>query len=861
MNQHTPEPAFAADTRLHIDPAYSPEDYQQPYTVTLGACAASKNWNPQTMPLSRFLVDLCKHRIGPKDGPAFVLADMVRGQKLKTAVKSLTGFAGDIDTGTPSAVVDQVLSGLGVLAVRYTTHSHGKTLTEFKRDKIVKFADGSEIDTDLIRAFLKEDQHWDESIVSGARYDGDRHPSGGLVVRVKHPEMPKHRVILPFATPFVVADEAPLQVDALRKWATVPEAIEKLLGLPFDRSCYSAEHMSFFPRCDENRPCEVSLFAGPLSDWRTLELDDPAGIAADIAKGKAKSVTAEGRELGRWLMQRGHGFQIVDVIRDLADARIRANKGNKIEIECPFDEDHNDAGNPDDRACMAVNAGDGISDWFTVSCRHESCRNKTMLDMLGRMLKDGWFSRDVLQNETYNIAIIEEDAEAKKEARNAKEREKRAAKKGQSVAKMDAAFVANKIILPDTIKRSEYGVIEPSYDNCRQLLAMSADTWGMSYDLLKDACVFRGDVMWPDHYGRELNAPLVLAQRDWMIEDFGVDFNKNDIHDSLFTLCRSRPFHPIRAYLEPLEWDGHPRVPDWLTRYCGVDENEYTRAVGMLWLVAGVRRVKSPGCKFDNVLCLEGEPGGGKSSVFKILGGEWFSEGSLGDIGGRYAGMSLQGVWIQELGEMAAATRARSLEEFKAFLSRWEDRYHAPHDRTFTTRPRQNIFGSNSNRNDFLDDPTGYRRAWPVKCEGFDFGGPIKEINLPALMRDRDQLWAEAAELEASNMSIMLPRELWAAAAKEQAARYVPHPWEDDLRDHLERLGDNKVFARDLYAHLGFDPKDRTRKLAKDVRSVMARLGWEPCDSLRIGSEVSTGFVHRATKANEKLEAELAAAM
>jgi predicted P-loop ATPase len=37
-------------------------------------------------------------------------------------------------------------------------------------------------------------------------------------------------------------------------------------------------------------------------------------------------------------------------------------------------------------------------------------------------------------------------------------------------------------------------------------------------------------------------------------------------------------------------------------------------------LIAAVRRVKEPGCKFDYIVVLEGEQGIGKSSVLKNFG-------------------------------------------------------------------------------------------------------------------------------------------------------------------------------------------------------------------------------------------------
>lgn len=395
---------------------YNENDYQDLITITGATRTDSKDWKPGTMTTAKFIASLCVHRVGKKDGPSFVLADMVPGQRLKNSVKSLSAIGLDIDTGTPSEVVDAALLKLGCVAVRYTTHSHGKTKTEFKKDRITKFAGDREIDTDLIREFLRSEEQWDETMVESAEFDDIIHTDKGIMAVVTHKPMPKHRIVVFPKEPFDIASEAKTQVEAMKKWAEVPKALAALLNVTFDKSCTDPSRLFFFPRHDKDRPFEISLFGGAYFDWRSLELGDPLEkLAAEVNKGSSKSVTAEGKELGRWSMKRGHGFQIADVLDDHAPDRIRGKATQGYDIECPFDELHSNTGDPADRACFVVNAGEGSSEFFTISCRHEGCRDKTMLDMLGKMIKDGWFDKSVLEDETYN-ALAPEDEEAETKA-------------------------------------------------------------------------------------------------------------------------------------------------------------------------------------------------------------------------------------------------------------------------------------------------------------------------------------------------------------------------------------------------------------------------------------------------------------
>ena len=89
-------------------------------------------------------------------------------------------------------------------------------------------------------------------------------------------------------------------------------------------------------------------------------------------------------------------------------------------------------------------------------------------------------------------------------------------------------------------------------------------------------------------------------------------------------------------------------------------------------------------------------------------------------------------------------------------------------------RPRRCTQWATTNDDAYLASQTGNRRFWPL---------PVGRIDIEALRRDRDQLWGEAATLEAKGASIVLDPALWPAAAEEQEKRRIRDTWEDVIEN------------------------------------------------------------------------------
>lgn len=404
------------------------------------------------------------------------------------------------------------------------------------------------------------------------------------------------------------------------------------------------------------------------------------------------------------------------------------------------------------------------------------------------------------------------------------------------------------------LRLTKTGKAENTFHNCLKLVRHINAQLGLKFNEFDRAAYLTADELpWSVDVGRRVNDDVLRLIRWYLIELSNVSWGKDDVLEGVLTVVRENHFHPVREYLGGLRWDGVSRLDGLFTRYAGAKDTPYVRAIGAKALIAAVRRVRHPGCKFDNVVVLESaEQGRGKSTFIKLLAPneDWFAEpATLSNVESKDAPLALEGKWIIEMGEMSALSKS-GVESMKAFVSCAVDRIRRPYGRLVEDLPRQCIFMGTTNRDDYLKDPTGNRRFWPVS---------VGLLDLDALATDRDQLWAEAAQREAEGESLFLPQELWAEAAAEQSDRVTEDPWADVLREFLDReeawTGTeveqvkplDRVHASALLTDaLGIRASDQTAALSQRLKLVMTReLGWVYRKNVRVGPEGRQGRGYR----------------
>lgn len=293
---------------------------------------------------------------------------------------------------------------------------------------------------------------------------------------------------------------------------------------------------------------------------------------------------------------------------------------------------------------------------------------------------------------------------------------------------------------------------------------------------------------------------------------------KEIVYQAVEKRAEERSYHPVQDYLMTLQWDGERRLQGFLNAYLGVPQSDYAKAIGTMFIVSMVARIFEPGCKADYMLVLEGPQGIGKSSACAILAGEWFSD-ALPDLksGGKDINQHLNGKWLIEVAEMSALDKAEAAA-LKAFVTRSVEQYRPPYGRRDVQEPRQCVFIGTTNKMAYLRDETGGRRFWPVLCG---------VIDLPALARDRDQLFAEAVFLYKNHIT-------WWPTAKfeaehilpEQEKRYEADAWETAISHYL--IGQNKIMLMDVAQQaLDFSKPRLGTAEQRRIGAIMERMGWE----------------------------------
>lgn len=288
-------------------------------------------------------------------------------------------------------------------------------------------------------------------------------------------------------------------------------------------------------------------------------------------------------------------------------------------------------------------------------------------------------------------------------------------------------------------------------------------------------------IKWTDWHG-----PNAGQWRAWTDEDYTAareqleldgfaPVGRELIRDVVAKVALDHVFDSAALWLGRLVWDGVPRVDTFCERYLrATGPAAYLRAVSAYWWTAHAGRVLQPGVKADMSPVLVGVGGGqGKTTgVAAIAPAPEFAVRVNLKHPDEHIARLLRGTVVAEFAELRGL-RGRDSEDIKDFLSAESDKWTAKYKEFAGVVMRRCVFVGTTDSDEFLSDPVGNFRRWlPVR---------VGELDVEAIRRDREQLWAEgAARFRCFGVE-------WQEAQALAGAEHAEFADEDDWADVVRR--------------------------------------------------------------------------
>lgn len=389
---------------------------------------------------------------------------------------------------------------------------------------------------------------------------------------------------------------------------------------------------------------------------------------------------------------------------------------------------------------------------------------------------------------------------------------------------MSAAEAVAQLSRLDGLIKDDRGRCVPNVANVMAVLRGVSDVeFCFSYDEMLCAAMLSAPLpVAGGAVANDLATPRVVRDTDitqlqeWLQHVGLPKIGRDQVSQAVDFRAMERRYHPVRDYLESLVWDGVQRLSKLFSSYFGAERTPYVAGIGPMFLCAMVARIFEPGCKADYMVVLQGPQGGRKSTACEILGDKWFSDNIPEVTSGKDVSQHLAGKWLIEFAEMSAMSKAEDAA-LKAFITRTIERYRPSYGRKEIIQPRQCVFIGSTNKATYLRDETGGRRYWPVT---------VGVVDTDALVRDRDQLFAEAVALYRGDTR------WWPDGAfedqhirPEQEARFEADAWQETIAEWL--CGKTKVTIGEIAKDAVFVETPRLGTVeARRIANILECLRW-----------------------------------
>lgn len=218
---------------------------------------------------------------------------------------------------------------------------------------------------------------------------------------------------------------------------------------------------------------------------------------------------------------------------------------------------------------------------------------------------------------------------------------------------------------------------------------------------------------------------------------------REEIKDTIATYFKFHHRNYMQEYIEKLFWDKTERLETFLQKEYGAEDTPLNRTYFKRWMIALIARIFNPGCKFDNVLLLQGEQGKHKSTLFTWLGEldgtPRFNEMPKDFSDATSVVYSTRGKYIITCDDFDDMCAKDELGAFKSFVTRYNTTAALKYKDEKEFKATY-VIGGSTNQTEFLNDDLTFRerRFWIVSVNPQN----ISHDNLTPELRD--QLFAEA---------------------------------------------------------------------------------------------------------------------
>lgn len=305
----------------------------------------------------------------------------------------------DVESGDRLEDAEERVEELGLACLAYTSFNDGTQTSYLTRDAVLK---ALKIETDptdeQVRQYLADmGKHRPEHIASVTIKNQHHHTEEGVKIELEHAPLEKWRLAFPLSEAVTITTLAPTQRAQQDVYARRVRGLAEMIGVIPDEACLDVSRAFFAPSHPSGADYYVAVYRG-----RGLAFEEIREI------GRERPANARGNSLKGWAAQSAKFLELATLMENECPDKVRADKGGLLEVDCPFDHMHSNAGDPEDGGCHIRDAdGDSGFQW---SCKHNGCSGHDRLDMLAQALADGWFDRELIEEGSPYLILPDEDA-------------------------------------------------------------------------------------------------------------------------------------------------------------------------------------------------------------------------------------------------------------------------------------------------------------------------------------------------------------------------------------------------------------------------------------------------------------------